>query len=284
MPDDYRPLPWQPETFPPENDHSGKVLHFRSIWISDIHLGTRGCRADMLLDFLKHTESEYLYLVGDIVDGWHLRKRWYWPQQHNDVIQKILRRAKHGAQVFFVAGNHDEFARGFCGLHFGGVFVTNEAIHETADGKRLLIIHGDQFDAVMSCARWLAYLGDTAYEFSLRLNILFNFVRRKLGFPYWSLSAWLKHKVKNAVDHISSFEHFIAESARHNKTDGVVCGHIHHAQMRMIGDVLYCNDGDWVESCTALVEDRQGNLSIIYWTEDRDRLLGYTVPAEMAVA
>src|SRR3984957_7493712 len=189
MPDDHRPLPWQlPEKFPPEPDSSGKALHFRTIWISDIHLGTRGCRADLLLDFLKHTQSEYLYLVGDIVDGWHLRKRWYWPQAHNDVVQKVLRRAKHGAQVFFIAGNHDEFARGFCGLHFGGVFVTNEAVHETADGKRLLILHGDQFDAVMGCARWLAHLGDVAYDFALWLNRVFNFMRRKLGLPYWSLS------------------------------------------------------------------------------------------------
>jgi UDP-2,3-diacylglucosamine pyrophosphatase LpxH len=285
MPDDFRPLPWQPqEMFPPEPDTSGKALRFRSIWISDIHLGTRGCRADLLLDFLKHTESEYLYLVGDIVDGWHLRKRWYWPQKHNDVVQKILRRAKHGAHVFFVAGNHDEFARGFCGLNFGGVYVTNQIIHETADGKRLLIMHGDQFDAVMSCARWLAHLGDAAYELALKLNILFNFVRSKFGFPYWSLSAWLKYKVKNAVDHISSFEHFIAESARHSQADGVVCGHIHHAQIRMIGDVLYCNDGDWVESCTALVEDMEGKLSLIYWVDDRERLLSSQQEFEKAIA
>jgi UDP-2,3-diacylglucosamine pyrophosphatase LpxH len=274
MPDDYRSLPRQLSEFPvPEIDHSGEAIHFRSIWISDIHLGTRGCQAGVLLDFLKHTSSDYLYLVGDIVDGWHLRKRWYWPQTHNDVVQKILRRAKHGARVVFIAGNHDEFARGFCGLHFGGVFVTNEIVHETADGKRLLILHGDQFDAVMGCACWLAHLGDAAYDFALWLNRVFNFARQKLGLPYWSLSAWLKHKVKNAVDHISAFEHFVAESARHNKADGVICGHIHHAQMRMIGDVLYCNDGDWVESCTALVEDMQGNLSLIYWTKDRERLL-----------
>lgn len=277
MPDDYRRLPLQPElpefVTPGSDDHPGKVLRFRSIWISDIHLGTRGCQADMLLDFLKHTESEFLYLVGDIVDGWQLRKRWFWPQKHNDVVQKILRRARKGAQVFFVPGNHDEAARSFCGLHFGGVFVTNEVVHETAAGKRLLILHGDQFDAVMSCAKWLAYLGDAAYEFSLIVNRLFNHVRRWMGFPYWSLSAYLKHKVKNAVEHISTFEHFLAEKARHNQVDGVVCGHIHHAEMRQIGDVLYCNDGDWVESCTALVEDLQGQLSIIRWVKERDALL-----------
>jgi UDP-2,3-diacylglucosamine pyrophosphatase LpxH len=276
MPDDARPLPWQP--LPPEpalgpDDHPGTVLRFRTIWISDVHLGTRGCQAHVLLDFLKHTESEYLYLVGDIVDGWQLKKRWFWPQAHNDVIQKILRRARKGSQVFFVAGNHDEFARDFIGLQFGGVLVTNEIIHETRDGKRLLVIHGDQFDAVMGYAKWLAYLGDTAYEFALWLNRIFNYVRRRFGFPYWSLSAYLKHKVKDAVAHISDFEHFIAEIARHKKADGVICGHIHHAEMRQIEEVLYCNDGDWVESCTALVEDIQGQLSIIYWTKDRERLL-----------
>lgn len=266
--------------------YPGKVLAFRSIWISDIHLGTRGCKADFLLDFLKYTESEYLYLVGDIVDGWQLRKRWYWPQTHNDVIQKILRRARKGAQVFFIPGNHDEAARNFCGLHFGGVYVTNEIIHTTVHGKRLLILHGDQFDMVMGCAKWLAHLGDAAYEFMLKVNTVFNFIRRKLGFSYWSLSAYLKNKVKNAVNHIGDFETFIAERALHHQADGVVCGHIHHAQMRPMGKVLYCNDGDWVESCTALVEDFEGNLSIIYWAKDRDTLLDKapTVREEAAVA
>jgi UDP-2,3-diacylglucosamine pyrophosphatase LpxH len=276
MPDDHRPLsgrtPPEPLRQAPD-DFPGVTLRYRAIWISDIHLGTRACQANLLLDFLKHTESEFLYLVGDIVDGWQLKKRWYWPQAHNDVIQKILRRARHGEQVFFIPGNHDEAARHFCGLHFGGVFVTNEIMHETAQGKRLLILHGDQFDAVMGCAKWLAHLGDTAYEFTLVLNTVLNFARRRLGFPYWSLSAYLKRKVKNAVNHISDFEVFIAERARHNNADGVVCGHIHHAEMRPIENVMYCNDGDWVESCTALVEDMEGNLSIIRWSEDRHQLL-----------
>ncbi len=274
MTDETQTLLWQPPSSTESGSTaSGRVLRFRSIWISDIHLGTRGCQAAALLDFLKHTESEYLYLVGDIIDGWHLKKRWYWPQAHNDVVQKILRRAKHGAEVFFVAGNHDEFARDFIGLHFGGVFVTNEVVHTTLKGKKLLVLHGDQFDAVMSYAKWLAHLGDKAYDFALWLNRIFNFVRKKFGLNYWSLSAWLKHKVKNAVDHISAFEHFIAESARHHQTDAVICGHIHHAEIRQIGDVLYCNDGDWVESCTALVEDMDGNLSIIHWLDERDSLL-----------
>jgi UDP-2,3-diacylglucosamine pyrophosphatase LpxH len=285
MPDDPRLPAWQP---PPEpikpDDISGTTLHFRAIWISDIHLGTRGCQAEMLLDFLKHTESDYLYLVGDIVDGWQLKKRWFWPQAHNDVIQKILRRARKGAKIFFIAGNHDEFARGFCGLHFGGVLVTNEIMHETADGRRFLIVHGDQYDAVMNYAKWLAYLGDAAYDLALFLNRIFNFMRRKLGFSYWSLSAYLKHKVKNAVSYIGAFEHFLAEEARRHNADGIVCGHIHHAEIRTIGSVTYCNDGDWVESCTALVEDMQGNLSIIRWAEERDRLLAAAQQATVVAA
>ncbi|MDE1901649.1 MAG: UDP-2,3-diacylglucosamine diphosphatase [Alphaproteobacteria bacterium] len=266
------PVP-ETDTLPGSERRDDPVLRYRSIWISDIHLGTRGCQAERLLDFLRHTESEYLYLVGDIVDGWHLRRRWYWPQAHNDVVQKILRRARHGTKVFYVPGNHDEAARPFCGLHFGGVYVVNETIHETADGKRILVLHGDQFDAVVGYATWLAHLGDKAYDVALFVNRIFNAARKKMGLPYWSLSAYLKHKVKNAVDHISSFETFIAESAAQQKTDAVLCGHIHHAEMRQIGSVLYLNDGDWVESCTAMVEDFDGKLSIIRWADDRDRLL-----------
>ncbi|MDR3450700.1 MAG: UDP-2,3-diacylglucosamine diphosphatase [Alphaproteobacteria bacterium] len=249
------------------------VLRFRSIWISDIHLGTRGCQAERLLDFLRHTESDYLYLVGDIVDGWHLRRRWYWPQAHNDVVQKILRRARHGTKVFYVPGNHDEGARPFCGLHFGGVYVVNEIVHETAAGLRMLILHGDQFDAVVGYAKWLAHLGDKAYDVALYVNRIYNMIRRRLGMPYWSLSAYLKHKVKNAVAYIGLFETYIAEHAARENADAVLCGHIHHAEMRQIGNVLYLTDGDWVESCTALVEDFDGKLSIIRWAEERESLL-----------
>jgi UDP-2,3-diacylglucosamine pyrophosphatase LpxH len=254
-------------------DHHDRVLTFRSIWISDIHLGTKGCQAERLLDFLRHTKSDYLYLVGDIVDGWHLKRRWYWPQAHNDVIQKILRRARHGAKVFYIPGNHDEAARAFCGLHFGGVYVVNEIIHETADGKRMLVMHGDQFDAVVGYAQWIAHLGDVAYDLALFINRIFNQVRKLLGFPYWSLSAYLKHKVKNAVEHIGAFEEFIAESAKHQQADAVLCGHIHHAEMRQMETILYLNDGDWVESCTAMVEDFNGKLSIIHWVQERETLL-----------
>lgn len=245
----------------------GDVLRYRAIWLSDIHLGTRGCQADMLLDFLKHTESDVLYLVGDIVDGWRLKKSWYWPQSHNDVVQKILRRARKGAQVFMIPGNHDEAFRDYIGLQFGGVTILEDTIHTAADGKRYLVIHGDQFDAVVRYARWLAFVGDTAYTFLLWLNTLLNKARRKLGFPYWSLSAYLKHKTKKAVEFIGDYETALTDEARRRQVDGVICGHIHHAEMRDMDGVLYVNDGDWVESCTALVEHPDGTLEILRWAD-----------------
>ena len=240
---------------------------FRTIWISDVHLGTRGCKADFLLDFLRWTESDTLYLVGDIIDGWRLRKAWYWPQAHNDVVQKLLRKSRKGTRVVYIPGNHDEAAREYCDLHFGGVLVNNEAVHELADGRRLLVIHGDEFDVVVRYARWLALLGDWAYTVLLVLNNWLNHVRRRLGYPYWSLSAYLKHKVKNAVEYIGNFETALADEAIQRGVDGVVCGHIHHAEVREINGVLYCNDGDWVESCSALVEHHDGRLEILRWAE-----------------
>ncbi len=239
--------------------------HFRTIWISDVHLGTRGCKSEYLLSFLKWNESDFLYLVGDMIDGWRLKNNWYWEQSHNDVIQKILRKARKGVRVVYVPGNHDEAARDYTGLDFGGVAVEREAIHKTADGRRLLVIHGDEFDCIVRYARWLALLGDIGYRAALSINNRFNSIRRRLGYPYWSLSAFLKHKVKNAVEHISNFEVAIAEEAGRRNVDGVVCGHIHHAEIRDIGGVLYCNDGDWVESCTALVEHFDGRLEILHW-------------------
>ncbi len=245
----------------------GDNKRYRAIWLSDIHLGTRGCQADMLLDFLKHTESDVLYLVGDIVDGWRLKKSWYWPQAHNDVVQKILRRARKGTSVFLIPGNHDEAFREYIGLQFGGVTILEDTIHTAADGKRYLVIHGDQFDAVVRYAKWLAFVGDTAYTFILWVNTLFNKVRRKLGFPYWSLSAYLKHKTKKAVEFIGDYETALTEEARRRQVDGVICGHIHHAEMRDMDGVLYVNDGDWVESCTALVEHPDGTLEILRWAD-----------------
>jgi len=243
------------------------VKRYRSIWLSDIHLGTRGCQAENLLDFLKHNESDHLYLVGDIVDGWRLKKSWYWPQMHNDVVQKVLRRARKGTKVFLIPGNHDEVFREFVGLQFGGVTILEDTVHVTADGRRLLVIHGDQFDTVVRYAKWLAHVGDTAYVLLLGLNTVFNSIRRRLGFPYWSISAYLKHKTKKAVEFIGNYEVALAEEARRRQVDGVICGHIHHAEMRDMGGVLYCNDGDWVESCTALVEHDSGELEIINWAD-----------------
>lgn len=246
------------------NDTSA-INRYRSIWISDIHLGTRGCKADLLLDFLRHNESEYLYLVGDIVDCWRLRRSWYWTQSHNDVVQKLLRKARKGTRVYFVPGNHDEPFRDYVELQFGGITVLSEAVHEMADGRRFLILHGDAFDGIVRYARWLAFLGDRAYNTMIAINHWYNELRHLCGYDYWSLSAYLKHKVKNAVEFISSFEHAVAEEAKRRGVDGVICGHIHKAEIRRIDDILYCNDGDWVESCTALVEHRDGRLEIIDW-------------------
>lgn len=243
------------------------VTRYRSIWLSDIHLGTRGCQAEILLDFLKHSESEHLYLVGDIVDGWRLKKAWFWPQAHNDVVQKILRRARKGTKVFLIPGNHDEAFREFVGLQFGGVTILEDTVHITADGRRFLIIHGDQFDAVVKYAKWLAYVGDSAYVTLLAINTGLNWARRKLGFPYWSISAYLKHRTKKAVEFIGNFETALADEARRRQVDGVICGHIHHAELREINGITYVNDGDWVESCTALVEHENGELEILRWSD-----------------
>jgi UDP-2,3-diacylglucosamine pyrophosphatase LpxH len=245
-------------------------LRFRSIWISDIHLGTAGCQADYLLDFLKHTESAQLYLVGDIIDGWAMKRSWYWQQSHNDVIQKILRKARKGTQVTYIPGNHDEGARQFIGLMFGEISIEDEVVHTMANGKRYLVIHGDQFDGVIQCARWLAVVGDQAYEITLKLNRWFNRARARMGLGYWSLSQYLKHKVKKAVNFVSDFEEAVAAEAKKRDLDGVICGHIHKAEMRMIDGIEYCNDGDWVESLTALVETQSGELKIITWQKMYD--------------
>ena len=241
------------------------MQHYRAIWISDVHLGTSGCQADYLLDFLKHNEADTFYLVGDIIDGWRLKKSFYWPQSHNDVVQKLLRKARKGTEVIYIPGNHDESARQFFGLSFGDVKVVEECIHVTADGKKLWITHGDLFDGVMQYAKWLAYVGDSLYTFILHLNRYFNHLRMKMGLQYWSLSQYLKHQVKNAVSFIADYEYMMAREARMRNCDGVVCGHIHKAEIRHIDGLLYCNDGDWVESLTALVETATGELKIIHW-------------------
>jgi UDP-2,3-diacylglucosamine pyrophosphatase LpxH len=246
-------------------ESEGKRPRYRAVFISDLHLGTPGCQAGALLEFLRASSSECLYLVGDIIDGWQLRRRWYWPQQHNDVVQKLLRRARKGSRVIFVPGNHDEFARQFLDHQFGGIEVVEEAVHVTATGQQLWVTHGDYFDGVIQYAKWLAYVGDSLYEWTLKLNRHLNHWRAKLGLPYWSLSAYLKLKVKKAVNFISDFEVAVAREAKKRGHHGVVCGHIHHAEMREIDGVLYCNDGDWVESLTALVEHHDGRLEIVHW-------------------
>lgn len=259
---------------------SDKALHhYRTIWISDIHLGTAGCQAQYLLDFLKENESDTLYLVGDIIDGWALKRSWYWQQAHNDVIQKILRKARKGTRVIYIAGNHDEVVRQFIGLAFGGIDIQDEVIHVTADGRRFLVLHGDLFDGVIQCARWLAIVGDHAYTFTLKLNRWFNHIRAKCGLDYWSLSQYLKHRVKTAVSFVSQFEQALAKEAKSRHLDGVICGHIHKAEMREIDGILYCNDGDWVESLTALVETHDGELKIVTWQQIGDTKAPVPLPA-----
>lgn len=242
---------------------------FRALFLSDVHLGTKGCQAELLLEFLRHHDADTIYLVGDIVDGWRLKQTWYWPQSHNDVVQKLLRKARKGSRVIYIPGNHDEFLRKYYGSHFGGVEVVETAIHEGADGRRYLVIHGDFFDMVVRHAKWLALLGDWAYETALMLNTHLNAVRRHLGLSYWSLSAWAKLRVKNAVNFIGRFEDTLSAEAAKHKVDGVICGHIHHAAMHEMNGVAYINTGDWVESCTAIAEHADGRLELIRWGQGR---------------
>jgi UDP-2,3-diacylglucosamine pyrophosphatase LpxH len=269
-----RALPaWLTDPDDDEEEPRTPRTRYRTIFISDVHLGTAGCNAAMLLDFLKKHECETLYLVGDIVDGWQLRKGWYWPQVHNDVVRAVLKMAKHGTRVIYVPGNHDEHFRDYTGFEFGGIELQDEDIHVTADGRRLLVLHGDQFDNVVLYHKWLAFLGDGAYSLLLRSNVWVNWLRRRLGLPYWSLAAHMKKRVKNAVQFISRFEEVVAHAAADRRVDGVVCGHIHSAEIREFGPehggVTYYNTGDWVESWTALVEHGCGRMEIIDWAEQR---------------
>lgn len=246
---------------------TAKPKTYRTIFISDLHLGARESQAEKLLDFLKHNDSDQLFLLGDIFDGWALRRRWFWEQEYNDVIQKLLRRARKGCKITYIPGNHDHFVRAYEGLRLGGIVIKNRAVHTTVDGRRLLLIHGDEFDGVVTSAQWLARLGSVAYSGAVLINRWFNAGRRVLGLPYWSLSAWLKRQVKNAVMYVDRFEDLLADEARKNGVDGVVCGHIHHAAIRHLDDVTYYNTGDWVESCTALVEHVDGSMEILRWAE-----------------
>lgn len=249
---------------------------YRTLFISDVHLGSKAAQAKLLLDFLRNHDAEAIYLVGDIVDGWRLRRNWHWPQEHNDVVQKLLRKSRKGTKIIYIAGNHDEFLRNFQGTHFGGIEVINRAIHETADNRKFLVIHGDQFDVVVRNARFIAYLGDWAYDSAILINTAMNRVRARLGLPYWSFSAWAKFRVKKAVNFIGEFETVVSEEAKRIGVDGVVCGHIHHATIETMQGVEYINTGDWVESCTAVVEHFDGKMELIKWTSsssDRKRKL-----------
>jgi UDP-2,3-diacylglucosamine pyrophosphatase LpxH len=245
--------------------HIDGAAHVRALFLSDLHLGTRGCQAEKLLEFLRLYDADLIYLVGDIFDGWQLKSGWYWPQAHNDVVQKVLRKARKGARVVYIPGNHDEFLRDFYGTHFGGIEVVENIVHVAADGRRYLVIHGDLFDVVIRHARWLALLGNKAYDAAIMLNTKFNALRRLLGLPYWSLSQWVKLKVKNAVNFIGEYERTLTAEANRHRVDGVICGHIHHAVIREQSGLTYVNCGDWVESCTAVVEHFDGRFEIIDW-------------------
>lgn len=243
-----------------------------TIFISDVHLGTRGCRARLLTEFLRKHDCERLYLVGDIFDGWRIQRAWHWPNTHNDVVRCILEKAQSGTRVIFIPGNHDEVMRRFPGIHFGGIEVKDQDEYISAQGKRYLVTHGDEFDTVIANAKWLAYLGDRAYATLIWLNPKINMVRRLWSRRYWSLSKWTKQQVKQAVNFIGKYEEVLSEHARQQGFDGVICGHIHHAAMRKIHDIHYVNTGDWVESCTAIVEDHSGELRLIDWEARNNRM------------
>ncbi|PSM19638.1 MULTISPECIES: UDP-2,3-diacylglucosamine diphosphatase [Nitratireductor] len=246
-----------------------QIRTFRTLFVSDIHLGSKPAKAELLIDFLRHHDAATIYLVGDIVDGWRLRRSWHWPQAHNDVVQKLLRKARKGTKIVYIAGNHDEFLRAFQGVHFGGIVVADRAVHQAADGRRFLVIHGDQFDTIVHNARWLAYLGDKAYDVAILVNRAVGVFRRLFGMPYWSFSSWAKVRVKQAVNFIGAFQEVVTQEARRSGVEGVVCGHIHHATITRMGDIDYINTGDWVESCTAVGENEDGSFEIITWTQAR---------------
>ena len=245
---------------------------YRSVFISDVHLGTKSCQADKLLEFLKSFECETLYLVGDIIDCWYMQKNLYWPQSHNDVLQKILRKGRKGTDIIYIPGNHDEVIRNFGDHYFGNITIIDQFVHVDIKNRPILVIHGDQFDIVMKNAKWLAHLGSWAYDVAMLANIGLNRIRKMFNMPYWSLSAWAKYKVKGAVNFIGSYETTLSNYAKNIKVDGVICGHIHHANIEDINGIRYMNCGDWVESCTALVEHLDGSWSIIRWNSDENLL------------
>lgn len=240
--------------------------HYRSIWISDIHLGTKHVNSEYLLDFLRKTQSEYLYLVGDIIDFWKLQNSKYWPDINNHILRAVLKKARNGTKVIYIPGNHDEVMRKYEGQELYNVAIATNVIHQTAAGQKFLVTHGDEFDCVVQKSRWLALLGSLAYELLLESNTLVNILRRFLNLPYWSLSAYLKAKIKKIVNFISRYEEEVAQEAARRKVDGFICGHIHQAASKNINGIIYKNIGDWVESCTALTETADGSLHLVSWT------------------
>lgn len=239
-------------------------MKWKTIWISDVHLGTRGCKSHHLLEFLRDNDAETIFLVGDIIDGWRLKSKLYWPQEHNDVVQKILRKVRKGTEVIYIAGNHDEFLRNYIGYEFGGIKICDETEYDAIDGRRFLILHGDRFDGIVRYHKWLAILGDIAYTILLKLNNIVSLIRRKMGFPYWSLSAFLKSKTKEAVNFVYDYENTISSECERRGFDGIITGHIHTPAIKQIDSITYMNCGDWVENCTALVEDYSGAIKLLH--------------------
>ncbi len=253
--------------------------YHRTLWLSDMHLGTRGCDANKILDFLNKNNANTIYLVGDIIDGWRLSRRFFWPQNHNDVVECLLQKIRTGTRIIYICGNHDEFLRPYIGNSIGGIDLVDEFIHQTADGRSFIVIHGDKFDAVTQYHKWIALLGDVSYDTLIVLNRFLMRFRHWLGLRHWSLSAFITRRVKQATCFISKYENTIVKECHENGYDGIICGHIHHATIKTINDIVYCNTGDWVESCTALAEDFSGNLSIIDWHE-----ITYAGKAKLALA
>ncbi len=244
-------------------------LKYRALFVSDLHLGLGACQAELFLDFFRTVETDKIYMVGDMIDFWRIRRKPQWQQSHNDVVQKLLRSVRKGTPMIYIPGNHDEALRTYCGMQFGAIDLVRDAVHETADGRKFLVMHGDEFDIVVKHAKWLAYLGDGAYHIALWANTHFNFVRRKAGLEYWSLSAYLKSRVKQAVNFIGEFEQALVYEAKKRSVDGVICGHIHQVAMKRIDDILYINTGDWVESCTAVGETMDGQFEVIHWVKGK---------------
>src|ERR1017187_1375994 len=257
----------------PRHPHTENIaMRVRTVFISDIHLGFKGCSAELLLEFLHQLETDRLFLIGDIIDVWSMHKTMFWPQSHNNVLRTLLGKAKRGTQIIYVPGNHDEVFREYSGAVLGHLEIHNEYIHTTLTGQRMLVMHGDEFDSVVKCSPWLAKFGSHVYDVLLACNPYINWILKRFNRPYWSLSAYLKNKAKTAVQYIGSFEDCVTQEARRRGVDAVVCGHIHHAEMRLLNGILYCNDGDWVESCTALVEDANGRLRLINWGQLRNNV------------